>query len=87
LLTLAIHFERVKNVFSARAVGYCGFIDGVGATDPNEGVAVTAAFRSGELWKAQTLIRNEQPDKGAVLIGKGWWLSSSPDISNPPEHE
>jgi len=67
---------RLNNAFSARAVGYCGFIDCVGATDPEEGASVTAAFRSGELWKAQSLVRNHRPDNSAVLVGKGWWLSS-----------
>jgi len=76
---------RLKNAFSAKPVGYCGFIDCVGATDADEGVAVTAAFRSGELWKVQSLIRNDQPDKAAVLIGKGWWLSSSPGTHNTSE--
>jgi protein-L-isoaspartate(D-aspartate) O-methyltransferase len=75
---------RLKNVFSARVVGYCGFIDCVGATDLQEGLSVTAAFRSGELWKAQSLFRNDQPDKSAVLIGKGWWLSSLPAASETP---
>jgi hypothetical protein len=35
---------RLKDMFSAKAVGYCGFIDCVGATDPEEGAGVTAAF-------------------------------------------
>jgi protein-L-isoaspartate(D-aspartate) O-methyltransferase len=77
---------RLKNAFSARAVGYCGFIDCVGATDPEEGASVIAAFRSGELWKAQSLFRGQQPDKSAVLIGKGWWLSASPAADGTPEH-
>jgi protein-L-isoaspartate(D-aspartate) O-methyltransferase len=68
---------RLQNTLSARAVGYCGFVDCVGATDPIEGLGVAAAFRSGELWKAQSLLRDDQPDKSAVLVGKGWWLSSS----------
>jgi protein-L-isoaspartate(D-aspartate) O-methyltransferase len=76
---------RLKNAFSARAIGYCGFIDCIGATDAEEGASVIAAFRSAELWRAQSLLRGGQPDKSAVLIGKGWWLSSSPADSNPPE--
>jgi hypothetical protein len=45
---------------------------------------VTAAFYSG-LWKARSLIRNDEPDENAVLIGKGWWLSSgSPSSVTAP---
>jgi protein-L-isoaspartate(D-aspartate) O-methyltransferase len=73
---------RLHDMFSAKAVGYCGFIDCVGATDPEEGADVTAAFRAGELWKARSLFRGDQPDKSAVLVGKGWWLSSSPAASD-----
>jgi protein-L-isoaspartate(D-aspartate) O-methyltransferase len=69
---------RLKDSFAARVVGYCGFIGCVGATDLDEGFRVAAAVRTGELWKAQSLFRNDQPDNNAVLIGKGWWLSSSP---------
>ncbi len=69
---------RLKDSFAARGVGYCGFIGCVGATDLDEGFRVAAAIRTGELWKAQSLFRNDQPDNNAVLIGKGWWLSSSP---------
>jgi hypothetical protein len=51
-------------------------MDCFGATDPNEGTRVTAAFESGALWKVRSLIRNEDPDDSAILIGRGWWLSS-----------
>jgi protein-L-isoaspartate(D-aspartate) O-methyltransferase len=76
---------RLKDSFAARVVGYCGFIGCVGATDLDEGFRVAAAIRTGELWKAQSLVRNEQPDKNAVLIGKGWWLSSSPVAKFPAQ--
>ena len=68
---------RHGSAFAAKAVGYCGFIDCVGATDAEEGAKVFAAFRSGELWKAQSLLRDAKPDDSAVLVGKGWWLSSA----------
>jgi protein-L-isoaspartate(D-aspartate) O-methyltransferase len=76
---------RRKDRFAARVVGYCGFIDCAGAVDLVEGLSVVAAFRSGELWKAQSLFRDDQPDNSAVMIGKGWWLSSSPVNSDIPE--
>jgi protein-L-isoaspartate(D-aspartate) O-methyltransferase len=76
---------RLPSRFSAKAVGYCGFIDCAGATDPEEGTSVTAAFRSGALWNARSLFRGDQPDQSAVLIGKGWWLSSSQAASDNPE--
>jgi protein-L-isoaspartate(D-aspartate) O-methyltransferase len=69
---------RRKSAFTAKPVGYCGFIDCVGATDPEQGASFTRAFRSGELWKAQSLVRDAEPDQSAVLVGKGWWLSSAP---------
>jgi protein-L-isoaspartate(D-aspartate) O-methyltransferase len=72
---------RLRDSFAARVVGYCGFIGCVGATDIDEGFRVAAAFRTGELWKAQSLFRSDKPDENAVLIGKGWWLSSSPAVS------
>jgi len=45
------------------------------AFEPAEAANVTAALRSGELWKARSLISNDEPDDNAVLIGKEWWLS------------
>lgn len=69
---------RRKAAFAAKTLGYSGFIDCVGATDPDEGASVSAALRSGELWNAQSLVRNAAPDASAVLVGKGWWLSSAP---------
>src|SRR5436305_11126877 len=69
---------RVKDSYVARVTGYCGFIPCADACDATEADRVTAAFNSGELWKAQSLIRNDRADKSAVLVGKGWWFSSSP---------
>jgi len=59
---------------AAKVIGYCGFVACRDAYDPAEAANVTAAFYSG-LWKARSLIRNDQPDDNAVLVGKGWWLS------------
>jgi len=64
--------------FAARVVGTCGFIPCAGAVDPDEGLRVTAAVKSEALWQAQSLQRDDAPDGSAVLIGKGWWLSSAP---------
>ena len=69
---------RVKDSYVARVTGYCRFIPCADAFDATEADRVTAAFHSGELWKAQSLIRNDRADKSAVLVGKGWWFSSSP---------
>jgi len=72
---------RLKDSFAARVLGYCRFIACRDAFDEDEAATVTAAFRSGALWKTQSLVCNDQPDDKAVLVGKGWWLSSSP----PPQ--
>ena len=69
---------RRKDSFAARVLGYCRFIACRDAFDDDEAACVAAAFRSGALWTAQSLIRNGQADDAAVLVGKGWWLSSSP---------
>jgi protein-L-isoaspartate(D-aspartate) O-methyltransferase len=69
---------RLKDSFTARVLGYCGFIPCQGAWYAGEAAHVTAAVHSGQLWKAQSLVRSDQADSSAVLIGEGWWLSSSP---------
>jgi protein-L-isoaspartate(D-aspartate) O-methyltransferase len=69
--------KRLKHSFAARVAGYCQFIPCRDAFDQDEASRVTAAFRSGVLWTVQSLVRNQQPDDTAVIIGKGWWLSSS----------
>jgi protein-L-isoaspartate(D-aspartate) O-methyltransferase len=60
---------------AAKVIGYCGFVSCRDAFEPAEAANVTAAVNSGELWKARSLIRNNEPDDNAVLIGQGWWLS------------
>jgi len=55
-------------------IGYCGFVPCRDAFEAAEAAKVTAAFYS-DLWKARSLIRNDEPNENAVLIGKGWWLS------------
>jgi len=69
--------KRLEHSFAARVVGYCQFIPCRDAFDQDEASRVTAAFRSGVLWTVKSLVRNHQPDDTAVVIGKGWWLSSS----------
>ena len=69
---------RVKDSYVARVLGHCRFIPCADAFDPKEADRVTAAFRSGELWTTQSLIRSDKADESAVLVGEGWWLSSSP---------
>jgi protein-L-isoaspartate(D-aspartate) O-methyltransferase len=65
---------RFEGSIAAKVIGPCGFVPCRDAFDPAEAANVTAALRSG-LWKAQSLVRNDEPDDHAVLIGKGWWLS------------
>lgn len=66
---------KLQGSIAAKVIGYCGFVPCRDAFEPAEAANVTAAFYSGELWKARSLIRNNEPDNNAVLIGKGWWLS------------
>ena len=67
---------RLQSAFSAKVIGYCAFVPCQGAFEEAEAAHVTAAFRSGKLRKTRSLIRNDEPDDRAVLIGKGWWLSN-----------
>ena len=66
---------RLKGSIAAKVIGYCGFVPCRDAFVQAEAANVTAAFRSGKLRGAQSLIRNDEPNDNAVLIGKGWWLS------------
>jgi protein-L-isoaspartate(D-aspartate) O-methyltransferase len=66
---------KVKGSIAVRVIGFCGFVPCRDAFEDAEAAKVTAAFYSGELWKARSLIRNDEPDQKAVLIGKGWWIS------------
>jgi protein-L-isoaspartate(D-aspartate) O-methyltransferase len=66
---------RLQSELSAKVIGYCAFVPCQGAFDEAEAAHVTAAFRSGKLRNARSLIRNDEPDDQAVLIGKGWWLT------------
>jgi protein-L-isoaspartate(D-aspartate) O-methyltransferase len=77
LLTRLRHdaiFIGHRGAIAAKVLGYCGFVPCRDAYDPAEAANVTAAFYSG-LWKARSLIRNDEPDDNAVLVGRGWWLS------------
>jgi len=65
-----------RNAMAAKVIGRCAFVACRDAYDLAEAANVSAAFYSG-LWQAQSLIRNDEPDDNAVLIGKGWWLSKS----------
>ena len=73
---LLVH--RRQHAFVSRAVGYCQFIPCRDAFDQDEADRVTTAFQSGALWTVRSVVRNNQPDDTAVLVGNGWWLSSSP---------
>ena len=75
-LPLAAIFIGDRNAMAAKVIGRCAFVACRDAYDPAEAANVSAAFYSG-LWQAQSLIRNDEPDDNAVLIGKGWWLSKS----------
>jgi protein-L-isoaspartate(D-aspartate) O-methyltransferase len=68
---------RHNGSFSAKVIGQCGFIDCAGGTDADEGFRVTEALKSGDLWRARSLVRHVAPDGSAVLIGQDWWLSSA----------
>jgi protein-L-isoaspartate(D-aspartate) O-methyltransferase len=68
-------FMGDRSSIAAKVIGYCGFVPCRDAFEQAEAANVTAAFRSGKLRGAQSLIRNDEPDKNAVLIGNGWWLS------------
>jgi protein-L-isoaspartate(D-aspartate) O-methyltransferase len=77
LLTRPPHgviFIGERASIAAKVIGHCGFVTCRDAYDPAEAANVSAAFYSG-LWNARSLIRNDEPDENAVLIGKGWWLS------------
>lgn len=60
---------------AAKLIGYCGFVPCRDAYEQAEAANVTTAFRSGKLRGARSLVRNDEPNDNAVLIGKGWWLS------------
>lgn len=66
---------KLKGSIAVKVIGYCGFIPCQDVFEPVEAANVAAAFNSRELWKARSLIRNDDPDDNAILIGKGWWLS------------
>jgi protein-L-isoaspartate(D-aspartate) O-methyltransferase len=72
-LTLLV--TRLRDSLTVRVIGYCGFVPCRDAFETVEAANVTAVFRSGDLWKARSLVRNDNPDDGAILTGKGWWLS------------
>lgn len=75
---VSLLITRRKQAFPAEVIGFCLFIPCQDAFDQDEASRVTAAFRSGALWATQSLVRNERSDETAVLVGKGWWLSSRP---------
>jgi protein-L-isoaspartate(D-aspartate) O-methyltransferase len=75
---VSVLVTRISDMYDVRLLGYCRFVPCADAFDDNEADRVTVAFRSGELWKARSLVRNDQADSSAVLVGNGWWLSSSP---------
>lgn len=60
-----------RGSIAAKVIGYCGFIPCRDAFEQAEAANVTASFRSGKLRGARSLIRNDEPDKNAVLIGNG----------------
>jgi protein-L-isoaspartate(D-aspartate) O-methyltransferase len=74
--TLAI--TRQGETFAVEVLNRVRFIGCVGATDLEEGRAVAESFRSGELFGARSLRRDNASDASAVLVGEGWWLSSQP---------
>jgi protein-L-isoaspartate(D-aspartate) O-methyltransferase len=75
---VSVLIRRLRDGFCAQAIGFCLFIPCEGAFDQAEASSVTAAFSAGTLWMIQSLVRNNQPDDTAVLVGDGWWFSSRP---------
>ena len=71
---VSLLLTRLQGSIAAKVVGFCAFIPCQDAFEAAEAANVSAAFYSG-LWKARSLIRDDEPDGNAVLIGKGWWLS------------
>jgi protein-L-isoaspartate(D-aspartate) O-methyltransferase len=69
---------RLKDSYRVRVLGYCGFVQCADAFDADEADRITVAFRTGRLRMAQSLVRGEDANDTVVLVGKGWWLSSSP---------
>ena len=72
---MTLFTTKLQGSIAAKVIDYCGFVPCRDAFEPTEAANVAAAFYSGGLWKARSLIRNNEPDDNAVLIGKGWWLS------------
>jgi protein-L-isoaspartate(D-aspartate) O-methyltransferase len=71
---VSLLLKRLQGSIAAKVIGFCAFIPCQDAFEAAEAANVSAAFYSG-LWKARSLIRDDEPDGNAVLIGKGWWLS------------
>ncbi len=65
-----------ENSYAARIVCPAMFIPCMGASDPAEAEAVTAASMKGGHREVRSLVRNYEPDKTAWLSGDGWWLST-----------
>jgi protein-L-isoaspartate(D-aspartate) O-methyltransferase len=61
--------------YAARIVSAAAFIPCVGASDDAEAKAVTAALMRGGHGAVRSLMRDNEPDSGAWLSGKGWRLS------------
>ncbi len=66
---------RRGDAFAVEVVNRVRFIHCAGALDEGEGAEVARAIRSGQLFDARSLHRNDTPDASAVLVGEGWWLS------------
>jgi protein-L-isoaspartate(D-aspartate) O-methyltransferase len=71
---VSLLLTRLQDSIAAKVTGFCAFIPCQDAFEAAEAANVSAASHSG-LWKARSLVRNDEPDDNAVLIGKGWWLS------------
>jgi len=63
--------------FAARIVSGAAFIPCIGASDDAEAKAVTDAVMRGGHWAVRSLLRDDEPDAGAWLSGKGWRLSTA----------
>lgn len=84
-LGVSLLVTRRNRSFAVRVLGYSQFISCRDAFDDDEAARVTTAFRSGALWTAQSLVRDDRPDETAVLVGKGWWLSSAQLVQDTAE--
>lgn len=74
---LMLLITRVQEgAHAVRIVSGAAFIPCIGAADDAEAMAVTQALMNGGHAGVRSLVRDDEPDASAWLVGKGWWLST-----------